>query len=98
MNREEIIRMAREAGINFDPAREGDDGIDCWYGDQYLPCGALKKFADLVEAAEREACAQVCESMGAMEALEGEEEGSAAMVRVADRQSELCAAAIRARE
>ena len=46
-------------------------------------------------AAERERCAKVCEGLGAMEALDGEGVGSAAMVRVADRMSELCAAAIR---
>ena len=47
-------------------------------------------------AAERERCAQVCESMGVLDAMEGEEYGSAAMARVADRMAELCAAAIRA--
>lgn len=47
--------------------------------------------------AEREACAKVCESMGALDAMDGEDEGSAAMVRVADRQADLCAAAIRER-
>lgn len=46
--------------------------------------------------AEREACAKLCDEMGAIEALDGEE-GSAAMVRVADKQAALCAAAIRAR-
>lgn len=46
--------------------------------------------------AEREACAKVCDEMGAIEALDGEE-GSAAMVRVADKQAALCAADIRAR-
>ena len=50
---------------------------------------------DAAVAAERERCAVICEGMGAMEALEGEEEGSAAMVRVADRMADLCAAAIR---
>lgn len=46
-------------------------------------------------AAERERCAKLCEEMGALEALEGEDEGSAALVRVADRMADLCAAAIR---
>jgi hypothetical protein len=46
-------------------------------------------------ADEREACAKICESMGALEAMEGEDYGSAAMVRVADRQAKLCAEAIR---
>ena len=45
MNREEIIRMAREAGL--DP--------DLWnYTD------AFERFAALVAAHERDACAKVC--------------------------------------
>ena len=44
---------------------------------------------------ERERCANLCESLGSLAALDGEEVGSAAMVRVADRMAELCAAAIR---
>jgi len=47
--------------------------------------------------AEREACAKLCEEFGALEALEGEKEMYAALIRVADRQSELCAVAIRRR-
>lgn len=57
----------------------------------------LFRFGKLVADAEREACANVCESCGALDAMAGEDEGSAAMVRVADRQADLCAAAIRAR-
>ncbi len=46
MTEEEIIRMAREAGL--DP--------DLWnYTD------AFERFADLVATAEREACAMVCD-------------------------------------
>jgi len=49
MNIEDIIRMAREAG--------GDDwGI---FRD-FMP--ELERFAKLVAAAEREACAEACES------------------------------------
>jgi hypothetical protein len=48
MNREEIIRMAREAGL--DP--------DLWnYTD------AFERFAALVAAAEREACVKACEEV-----------------------------------
>ena len=50
MNREEIIRMAREA----------------WFGDGpenvHVP-KELERFAALVAAAEREACAELCERM-----------------------------------
>ena len=55
MNRDEIIRMAREAGINVEQgfllrfAGVEDD---------------LERFAALVAAAEREACAKVCEEPG----------------------------------
>ncbi len=49
MNRDDIIRMAREAG--------GDDwGI---FRD-FMP--ELERFAYLVAEAEREACAEICES------------------------------------
>ena len=61
MTREDIIRMAREAG--FANVRGGlmdngefSDYWDCWPNQ-------LERFAELVAAAEREACAQVCESM-----------------------------------
>ena len=48
MNREDIIRMAREAGFI------------CARGDSALG-EMLERFAALVAAAEREACAKVCE-------------------------------------
>jgi hypothetical protein len=56
MNREDIIRMAREAGINGPaPARQGFK--------MYANPERLKRFAALVVAAEREACAMVCEGL-----------------------------------
>jgi hypothetical protein len=55
----------------------------------------VRDYGAACAAAQREQCAQICESMGAMEALDGEETGGAAMVRVADRMADLCAAAIR---
>lgn len=51
MTRDEIIRMAREA--------------DCMhvnlYGDQAMAIERLTRFAALVAAAEREACAKLCD-------------------------------------
>jgi hypothetical protein len=47
MDREEIIRMAREAGLA--------------YGSDEKPLGSVTRFAALVAAAEREACARVCD-------------------------------------
>ena len=52
MNREDIIRMAREAGINV---TEGNSFSD----DMYI--SVLYRFANIVAAAEREACAQICD-------------------------------------
>jgi len=49
MNREDMIRMAKEAGWQY---AHGDSG--------YEP---LWEFAALVASAEREACAKVCESL-----------------------------------
>ena len=49
MTREDITRMAREAGGLPDPM---------------VFIGAYERFAALVAAAEREACAKVCEERG----------------------------------
>ena len=57
MTRDDIIRMARDAGLNE------DDGV--WYSrsdvDADVTTDDLERFANLVAAAEREACARVCE-------------------------------------
>lgn len=47
MNKEDIIRMAREAGLA--------------YGTDEKPLGSVTRFAALVAAAEREACAKFIE-------------------------------------
>ena len=64
MSRDEIIRMAREA---CDP-----DKVDAWKnGFWTLTQEELERFAALVAAAEREACAKVCEQKwGAAECAE----------------------------
>ena len=54
MNREDIARMAREAGISV---TEGNSFSD----DMYI--SVLYRFANIVTAAEREACAKVCEDV-----------------------------------
>lgn len=72
---EDIIRMARQAGF--------EDSYDLGY--YYEP---LKRFAALIAAAEREACAKVCEELRFSEWGPTPE---------AKRQRDLCAAAIRAR-
>lgn len=56
MDREEIIRMAREA---CDQAPREDWNSTAWvFGDE-----TLERFATLVAAVERSACAKVCEDM-----------------------------------
>ena len=57
MTKEEIIRMAREAGAtNVDAADP-----QCWVGAIAFETDELERFAALVAAHEREACAKVCE-------------------------------------
>ena len=70
MDREQIIRMAREAGLA--------------YGSDEKPLGSVTRFAALVAAHEREACAKLCED------IDTEYEGE-------DVLATWCATAIRAR-
>ena len=50
MDRDDIIRMAREAG----KVRPGVE---------YMPLEVFERFANLVAAAEREACAMACDKL-----------------------------------
>ena len=52
MNRADIVRMAREADIHVS---ENNSFAD----DMYI--STLYRFANVVAAAEREACAQICD-------------------------------------
>jgi hypothetical protein len=54
MTRDDIIRMAREAGWEIDDSCVLEPQV-VWYISQ----GQLERFAALVAAAEREACAKV---------------------------------------
>ena len=80
MNRDDIIRMAREAG----GSREDPSDL--------LTLDILERFAELVAAAEREACAKMCDEQG---------NGRKAMEHYAAltyaKATHDCAAAIRAR-
>ena len=81
MTRDDIIRMAREAGLLVIETADGGEAVYTW------PHGItdeLERFANLVAAAEREACAKVCESLFDMD------DDSC-------NEAEQCAAAIRAR-
>ena len=58
MNRQDIIRMVKEAGLELDGENifspKSDPQVDVHIAD-------LEAFAALVASAEREACAKVCE-------------------------------------
>ena len=66
MNREQIIRMAREAGLA--------------YGSDEKPLNSVTRFATLVAAHEREACAKVCEEIKGVK-LQGYEFAAAIRAR-----------------
>ena len=57
MTRDDIIRMAREAGFGFMTEKPKSA--------THMQCGIddLERFAALVAAAEREACAKVCDDV-----------------------------------
>ena len=84
MTRDDIIRMAKEAHkdlVTVDyPGHAGQ--LDPW------TLRLLERFAALVAAAEREACAKVCEE---------EFPGKPGYEIDAEEAAEVCAAAIRAR-
>lgn len=87
MNREDILQLAREAGFRVGPSRDGPD--DVW------GVGAnLERFAALVAAAERDACAKVCDGIRYSGYCPPEDGAAPDYYNGA---AEECAAAIRAR-
>jgi hypothetical protein len=76
MTRDDIIRMARESGFEVDEEGEILES-DKWHTQTIF----VERFAALVAAAEREACAKVCD----------EQDHNGVMI------AKDCAAAIRAR-
>jgi uncharacterized protein (DUF2126 family) len=59
MTRDDIIRLAREAGFVRVVATHADGSLTT----TVAPIEELERFAALVAAAEREACANVCEDI-----------------------------------
>lgn len=82
MTRDDIIRMAEEAGCGSIPKSNG----------VFVPAHNIERFAALVAAHEREECAKVCEGRigGAVDTNEWWNGFKASMMKQ-------CAAAIRAR-
>lgn len=64
--RDEIIRMAREAGLSVGTNISGIVlvGSPAEIGLNHLTIDELERFVALIAAAEREACAKACEAFG----------------------------------
>lgn len=63
MKREDIIRMAREAGFRDPNPHDGCMGLAFDFRDGADTGASLERFAAIVAAAEREACAKVCDEV-----------------------------------
>jgi hypothetical protein len=66
--KEDIIKWAREAGFTFCEESYKYQPNCLFYGG-YAVDEQLKRFAALVAAAEREACAEVCDSEATIEGI-----------------------------
>lgn len=83
MNKEDIIRLAREAGLLVIGTADGGNAVYTW------PNGItdeLERFAALVAAAEREACAKVCETLRDEDGYESWGTECAASIRARSKQ------------
>jgi len=63
MNREKVIELAREAGFVVDEKAQQHQP-NCIFHTHHMVDELLERFAALVAAHEREACAKVCEEPG----------------------------------
>ena len=89
MTRDDIIRMARKANLHERTKVVGGYIVN-------IPnLENLERFANLVAAAEREACAKVCEDRSA--ALEKSDNEISTVEFIEASEARRCAAAIRAR-
>ncbi len=79
MNTDDIIRMARVTGLCDEEGRDSDSIVITGY---------LERFAKLVVAAEREACAKVAENMNGPGRFYKHFERTAAAIRERDAQPE----------
>ena len=86
MNKEQIIQMARDAGLEIDES--GDiDGKQIWY----FVFDDLERFAAAIRAATKEEDAKICEEIGKPNCMQ-----SIAESILAEGVSSECASAIRA--
>ena len=84
VNKEDIIRMAREADLDWHKHWNDDES------------NRLERFANLVAATEREACAELCDQRTSLYWMEFDKTACDSD-RAAAIASEECADAIRAR-
>lgn len=91
MTRDDIIRMAKEVGIEFHEYTDvcGRKNITS-NGSKRIE--VFERFAELVSAAEREECAKVCDEQSEIYAALAQTDGDEIAMRISD-----CAALIRAR-
>jgi hypothetical protein len=71
MTREDVIRIAQEAGLDIDAWEPLYEGGLTGFGVYECTHEELERFAALVASAEREACAKVCDAF-AQKALEAQ--------------------------
>ena len=105
IDRDEIISMAREAGFITGVTHASSGYSHPFVHPATFPTSLaeLERFAALVAAAEREACAMVCSERAvqceseAQRAIENGEPDEVSAIRSTAWQISVCAAAIRAR-
>lgn len=85
MTRDEIIRLAKEAGFHDPSPDDGYMGLAFDYRDGADSGASLERFAALVAAAEREACADLAESFTGRP---GEHDGTAIAAAIRDRRNQ----------
>ena len=88
MNREQIIRLAREAGLKVGANISGVVlvGSPAEIGLAHLTIEEIERFAALVAATEREACAKVCDDLSDKWVLGFREKDCAAAIRARGEQ------------
>lgn len=61
MKRDDVLRMANEAGMNTSLWNYGAGSMAFTMGLEGVARGAIERFAAVVAAAERDKCAKLCE-------------------------------------
>ena len=75
----DVIRLAREAGMNVSMWNYGAGSMAFTMGIEGVARGAIERFAALVAAAEREECAKVCENLPMQQAIDVRDQAASAI-------------------